>query len=130
MTKAEKLSEGNLSQFTGTENWYRHGINRNVLFTDGAKYVADKGGTYWLLELNPAPNSHRLQLSSGSCQTMLSRIRWPSRSTHCSVIQQADTSMTAKRHPPTEVTITSRIDVRGKVTFAPQDGQTSFILDP
>ena len=110
MTKAEKLSEGNLSQFTGTENWYRHGINRNVLFTDGAKYVADKGGTYWLLELNPAPNSHRLQLSSGSCQTMLSRIRWPSRSIHCSVIQQADTSMTAKRHPPMEVMITSRID--------------------
>jgi hypothetical protein len=73
---------------------------------------------------------HILQLSSGSCQTMLSRIRWPSRSIHCSVIQEADTSMTAKRHPPTELTITSRIDGRGKVTFAPQDGQTSFTLNP
>ena len=72
---------------------------------------------------------HILQLSSGSCQTMLSRIRWPSRSIHCSVIQQANTSMTAKRQPPTVVTTTSRIDGRGDVTFAPQDAQTSFTLD-
>lgn len=36
--------------FTGTENWYRHGIVRTVLYTDGAKYVADAGGAYWLLD--------------------------------------------------------------------------------
>ena len=50
MTKTAKLSENDLRQFTGTENWYRHGINRNVTFTDGAKYVADEGGAYWLLD--------------------------------------------------------------------------------
>jgi len=50
MTKANKLSEANLRQFIGSENWYRHGINRNVLFTNGAKYVADQGGAYWLLD--------------------------------------------------------------------------------
>jgi hypothetical protein len=49
MTDA-KLSKDDLSQFTGSENWYRHGIARNVLFTDGAKYVADQGGAYWLLD--------------------------------------------------------------------------------
>jgi hypothetical protein len=41
---------------------------------------------------------------------MLSRIRWPSRSIHGSVIQQANTSITTKRHPPTVVAATSRID--------------------
>jgi hypothetical protein len=50
MTKAAKLSEEHLRQFIGSENWYRHGINRTVLFTDGAKYVADEGGAYWLLD--------------------------------------------------------------------------------
>jgi hypothetical protein len=70
-------------------------------------------------EANPALSAHKLQLSSGSFQTMLSRIRWPSRSIHRSVIQQTDTSMTAKRHPPTVVTTTSRIDARGDVTLAP-----------
>ena len=45
-----RLSENTLRQFTGSETWYRHGINRNVLFTDGAKFVADDGGAYWLLD--------------------------------------------------------------------------------
>jgi hypothetical protein len=36
--------------FTGSENWYRHALNRKVLFTDGAKHVADTGGAYWLLD--------------------------------------------------------------------------------
>jgi hypothetical protein len=39
-----------LSRFTGTEYWYRHGLVRSVLFTDGAKYVADSAGAYWLLD--------------------------------------------------------------------------------
>jgi hypothetical protein len=50
MTKDAELIKSDLSQFSGSENWYRHGINRNVLFTDGAKYVADAGGAYWLLD--------------------------------------------------------------------------------
>lgn len=48
MTKT--LSKTDLSQFTGSENWYRHGLNRKVLFTDGAKFVADQAGAYWLLD--------------------------------------------------------------------------------
>jgi hypothetical protein len=50
MMKSAKLSEADLGQFTGSEHWYRHGLNRNVLFTDGAKHVADHGGAYWLLD--------------------------------------------------------------------------------
>jgi Family of unknown function (DUF6876) len=45
-----KFAEADLAKFTGTENWYRHSINRNVLFTDGAKYVADNANAYWLLD--------------------------------------------------------------------------------
>lgn len=45
-----RLTENTLRQFTGSEQWYRHGINRNVSFTDGAKFVADEGGAYWLLD--------------------------------------------------------------------------------
>src|SRR5271165_6197843 len=50
MSETAKLSESVLRQFTGTENWHRFGINRKVLCTDGAKYVADEGGAYWLLD--------------------------------------------------------------------------------
>jgi hypothetical protein len=50
MTNTPKLCKADLMQFTGTEHWYRHAINRKVLFTDGAKYVADTAGAYWLLD--------------------------------------------------------------------------------
>ena len=50
MIKDTTLTAADLAQFTGSEHWYRHGINRDVLFTDGAKYVADQGGAYWLLD--------------------------------------------------------------------------------
>jgi hypothetical protein len=44
------LSKSDLAQFTGSENWYRHGINRNVSYTDGAQHVAEHGGAHWLLD--------------------------------------------------------------------------------
>lgn len=38
----------NLSQFTGTENYYRlHNLN----LTDGAKFVADECKAWWLLDI-------------------------------------------------------------------------------
>lgn len=36
-----------LSHFTETEHYYR--LNRRCLITDGAKYLADEAGAYWLL---------------------------------------------------------------------------------
>jgi hypothetical protein len=50
MTGDNKLSKAELRNFTGSEHWYRHGLVRTILFTDGAKYVADEGGAYWLLD--------------------------------------------------------------------------------
>jgi hypothetical protein len=50
MTPQPTLTEAALAQFTGTEHWYRHGLNRDVLYTDGAKFVAETAGAYWLLD--------------------------------------------------------------------------------
>ena len=36
-----------LSQFSGTEHYYR--ITPDTVITDGAKFVADNGETYWLM---------------------------------------------------------------------------------
>lgn len=47
---SKTLNPYELAQFTGSEHWYRHALNRKVLFTDGAKYVADHAGAYWLLD--------------------------------------------------------------------------------
>jgi len=50
MTKPSTLTKASLNNFTGSENWYRHALNPKVSFTDGAKYVADTAGAYWLLD--------------------------------------------------------------------------------
>jgi hypothetical protein len=39
-----------LQHFTGSEECYRHGLARSIVFTEGAKYLADKAGAYWLLD--------------------------------------------------------------------------------
>jgi hypothetical protein len=38
-----------LSQFTGTEKYYR--ISPKAVLTDGAKFLADTAGCYWLMDL-------------------------------------------------------------------------------
>jgi hypothetical protein len=50
MSDTKTLTKADLNQFTGSEHWYRHALNRKVLFTGGAKYLADTGGAYWLLD--------------------------------------------------------------------------------
>jgi hypothetical protein len=44
------LTKSDLRQFTGSEQWYRHGLVQKVLYTDGAQYVAETGGAYWLID--------------------------------------------------------------------------------
>jgi hypothetical protein len=44
------LHQEDLAQFIGSENWYQHGLVRSITYTDGAKYVADHAGAYWLLD--------------------------------------------------------------------------------
>jgi len=50
MSKEKSLDPNIMSQFTGSEHWYRFGIVPNITCTDGAKYVADTAGAYWLLD--------------------------------------------------------------------------------
>jgi uncharacterized protein DUF6876 len=50
MSKDRSLDPDIMAQFTGSTRWYRHGLVPAITFTDGAKYVADTAGAYWLLD--------------------------------------------------------------------------------
>lgn len=39
-----------LPMFTGTERWFRHSLNSRIVYTEGAQYVAEQAGAYWLLD--------------------------------------------------------------------------------
>jgi hypothetical protein len=44
--------ESDLKQFTGTDEYHRWSVLfPNILLTDGAKYLAEKAGAYWLMDL-------------------------------------------------------------------------------
>lgn len=42
------MTQAELEQFTGTENYYKHWLGFN--YTDGVKYLAEIGQAFWLLD--------------------------------------------------------------------------------
>lgn len=58
MSNTKTLTEKDLHHFTGSENWYRHSLNRKVLYTEGAQYLAEHGGAYWLLDSIAVAQAH------------------------------------------------------------------------
>ncbi len=48
--RSKNFQQGRVETAHRSEHWYSHGINRKILFTDSAKYVADTVGAYWLLD--------------------------------------------------------------------------------
>ena len=53
-----------LATYVGSENWYRHILQRNFLYTDGVKYFCEKAGAYWFLDDFLALNVFPLQQRS------------------------------------------------------------------
>ena len=39
-----------LQSFCGSDQWTRHGLARCVIYSEGAKYLAEHGDCYWLLD--------------------------------------------------------------------------------
>lgn len=48
MTKT--LTKSDLRHFTGTEQTYRHGLARHIVYTDGVRHVAEAGEAYWMID--------------------------------------------------------------------------------
>lgn len=40
-----------LANYYGSETFYRHGLNRRMLYTDGAQAFAVLAGAYWFLDI-------------------------------------------------------------------------------
>lgn len=50
---SEELSQQLDANFYGTAQWYRHGLNRDLLYTDGVQFFAENGGyqgAYWFID--------------------------------------------------------------------------------
>ena len=40
-----------LNQFTGSEDFFKHSINRKLIYSEGVEYLAEQARCYWLIDL-------------------------------------------------------------------------------
>ena len=52
--------EADLAQFCGTDNWWKHWTGR-ITYTDGVKFLAEKAGAFWLIDLVASHQTARLR---------------------------------------------------------------------
>ena len=50
MSQRRSLDPSTLAQFTGSEQFFRHTLVRDVIYSEGARYVAEMAGAYCLLD--------------------------------------------------------------------------------
>ena len=46
----DRLTHDDLRRFTGDLDRYRHPLNRRVIYTPGIRFLAERGGAYWLTD--------------------------------------------------------------------------------
>jgi hypothetical protein len=50
MSQRSTLDPDKLAQFTGAERFFRHPLVRDVIYSEGTRYVAETAGAYLLLD--------------------------------------------------------------------------------
>jgi hypothetical protein len=51
MENTTEISECDLAQFIGTEHYYEHSMLPGFVYTDGVKFLAERAGAHWLVDL-------------------------------------------------------------------------------
>jgi len=73
------LTRADLAQFTGSTEWFRHPLNQQVVFTEGARHLAEAGGAYWLLDEIALAQQHIPAVAAEPFQAWQLSV-WPNRS--------------------------------------------------
>lgn len=75
-TQSKKtLSAADLAHFTGSEQVFRHSLNRGVLYTEGAQYLAEHAGAYWLLDEIAFAQPHHQAVANEAFQVWMLTVR-------------------------------------------------------
>jgi hypothetical protein len=69
------LKAADLDMFTGSETFYRHWLNRKVIFTEGAHHVAEAGGACWLLDEIALIQPHNVRVAAEEFQVWKLTVR-------------------------------------------------------
>src|SRR4051812_3651241 len=95
------LQASDLAQFTGSEQFYRHAINRKIVFTEGAHHVAEAGGACWLLDEIALIQPYNARVAAEEFQVWKLTVR-PDRTATLACEDGNDTVVFAKEIPFTD----------------------------
>lgn len=62
------LTAQDLSQFTGSQIFYRHPLSGGCVYTEGVQYLAEAGSAYWLIDAILCPQLHHPSLRTAEFQ--------------------------------------------------------------
>ena len=62
------LKAQDLTQFTGSETFYRHALSGGCVYTEGVQYLAEAGSAYWLIDAILCPQPHHPALRNAEFQ--------------------------------------------------------------
>lgn len=54
------LDPNALAHFTGSGDFFAHGLRRNFVHTEGMEYLAESAGAYWLIDIAASYQGRRL----------------------------------------------------------------------
>lgn len=69
------LRAQDLSQFTGSQIFYRHPLSGGCVFTEGVQYLAEAASAYWLIDAILCPQPHLAVLRNAEFQVWTLRVR-------------------------------------------------------
>jgi hypothetical protein len=77
---APALIQSGLHGFHGSEEFYRHPLNRKVTWTEGVQFLAEEAGAYWLLDEIALANQYQRAVKDEEFQVWTLTLRNESRS--------------------------------------------------
>lgn len=69
------LCAQDLTQFTGSQIFYRHALSGGCVYTEGVQYLAEAGAAYWLLDAILCPQPHHPVLRAAEFQVWTLTVR-------------------------------------------------------
>jgi hypothetical protein len=122
-----KMTTHDLAQFTGTEGYTRWSpLFRSMCLTDGAKFLAEKAGAYWLMDAiaSHQPNARRKNADLKDFQLWTLKVKDNKATLTC----QADSDQTATIRQRIEYTDFPLAEI--KLYVMPLDEKHFVIMQP
>lgn len=123
----EALTVG-LAHFIGTENYTRSGLMRDLLMTDGVKFLADNAGAHWLVDVVASHLMTNAKLRGEEFQSWDLKATPREGANHAAVVWATDGNETELIRQEIEFTDFPLDEIKLFCAKAPEFGDRAWVL--